>query len=472
MGRLFWKFFFATLLAQLMAMLSIGGTLWLNDPQREAMRPAHNAGAQAVFMIEAAAATLQHSGPGTLREMLDNAKGRIPLYVIDESGRELLAREVDATLVVQARRQLVLPHTAVKQVHANDGHDYLLFQPRGLEPEHRPHPPPGLPPPPHHREQWGSLIPFVTALLASLLFAALFAWYFSKPIRQLRAAIAAAGSGDLHTDLRATMGRRRDELADLGGEFDRMAHQLRMLMDGQRRLLHDVSHELRSPLARMQAAIGLMRQSPEKMEASLARIEHECVHMDKLIGELLDLSRLESGIAGMPGETINVGALIADIVESAGFEAQCCGKEVCYLGKVTATIEGQVELLHRALENVVRNAVKYTAVGTRVTIEARTDDRTRELLLSVADAGPGVAEAELEQIFTPFFRGSSTRQHTAGHGLGLAIAKRVVEAHGGQLRAFNRAEGGLCVELRLPLSVTDKLHKAPLREQYANHLMQ
>ncbi|NEX59577.1 HAMP domain-containing protein [Noviherbaspirillum sp. 17J57-3] len=294
-------------------------------------------------------------------------------------------------------------------------------------------------------------VPMIIALLASLVTAWLLAWYFAKPIRSLRAAFDDAAAGRLDTRAGPAMGRRRDELADLGKDFDRMATQLQALVEGQKRLLHDVSHELRSPLARLHAAIGLMRQRPEKAEAMIERIERESGRMDKLIGGLLTLSRLESNGDSMLKESLVLGDLAADVVEDASFEARANGKEVrLHLG-CQALIKGRAELLNSAIENVVRNAVRHTAGGTSVEVVVEQSGRETARVL-VRDRGPGVPDADLENIFKPFVR-SSTDTSVAGHGLGLAIAQRIVLAHGGTIRAFNAPDGGLNVELRFPAVV-------------------
>ena len=161
------------------------------------------------------------------------------------------------------------------------------------------------------------MLPISIGILASLGFSALLAWYLAKPIRHLRGAFDAAAAGKLDTRIGPRMGRRRDEIADLGRDFDRMAHQLQILLGSQRRLLHDVSHELRSPLARLQAAIGLARQQPEKLDASLDRIERESGRLDELVGELLTLSRLEAGMSGAADEEVDLVELVAGIADDA-----------------------------------------------------------------------------------------------------------------------------------------------------------
>ena len=284
--------------------------------------------------------------------------------------------------------------------------------------------------------------------------AALLAWYMSKPIRHLRSAFISLAEGNVQTRVGSSMGSRRDELADLGHEFDNMAEQLANSMEGQRRLLHDVSHELRSPLA---------RQQPERVESSMERIERETVRMDKLVGELLTLSRIEAGVMASM-DAIHIDELLAEIVDNAGFEAESQHKRLIFSGASLGDevlLHGRHELLYRAFENVVRNAIKHMTQRATVTLEAQLARAGQQLQVRILDEGQGVPEVELHAIFEPFFRGSShanpgagtSTRSADGYGLGLAIARRVIIAHGGSITAFNRSEGGLCVEIILPLRV-------------------
>jgi two-component system OmpR family sensor kinase len=229
-----------------------------------------------------------------------------------------------------------------------------------------------------------------------------------------------------------------------------MSTQLRALMDNQRRLLHDVSHELRSPLARLQAAIGLAHQQPANMAASLERIERESVRMDKLVGELLTLSRLDTGAALPPREDIALMELVEEVAADARFEAEHLDRHVAVSGSAAVQVRGAPDLLWRAIENVVRNAVKHSGAGGGV--EIMVEAAGGAVLLRVIDDGPGVAEADLETIFQPFYRSNPSANNIDGHGLGLAIARRVIEAHGGTISAANRDAGGLCVTITLPCS--------------------
>lgn len=455
MGRLFWKFFFFIWLAQLTAILGVSTTFWLERRTPDKRLEDIDMSPPASFLVESAAATLQHGGTPALRSLLESME-RHQVYAVDERSQELLGRKVIPATVEQARS--ILGQEAnrhrVRQVTASDGHTYVLFVPLAEKwsdgrPLH-----PGNRPPPHRESHILPFVPMAAAMLASLIFAALLAWYFSKPIRNLRSAFEAAAAGNLAVRLGPVMGERRDELADLGRDFDRMAGRLRALMEGRRRLLHDVSHELRSPLARLQAAIGLARQQPEKLEASMERIDRETVRMDQLVGELLTLARLEAGVVGTMEEDINVSELVAGIVDDARFEAEANGRKVEFSSGGEAVVKGKSELLHRAIENVVRNAVRHTSDHSSVMVETRVDDKGQELRLSVLDQGPGVPETELGAIFEPFFRGGGEKS-ADGHGLGLAIARRVIEAHGGTICASNRASGGLCVEIVLPVKHSD-----------------
>jgi two-component system OmpR family sensor kinase len=316
---------------------------------------------------------------------------------------------------------------------------------RGEPHEYPRPPPPGGWPPGGPRLP---LLPMLAGLLASLLCAAGLAWYIAKPIRHLRQAFDAAAKGDLEVRVSPSMGGRRDELADLGHDFDRMTEHLQVLMAGQKRLLHDVSHEMRSPLARLQAAIGLARQQPARMADSLQRIEREGERMNLLVGELLTLSRLEAGVTGAL-ENVDMGELLAGIVEDARFEGAAQQIDIVYAPGEMAEIRANPELLHRAVENVVRNALRFSAAGGAIYIAAGRVDG-EHFKISIGDDGPGVPDSQLENIFKPFFRGDA--QNTAGgYGLGLAIAQRVIAAVNGKIQAKNKGSGGLLVEIDLPL---------------------
>ncbi|WP_305823194.1 sensor histidine kinase [Massilia brevitalea] len=498
-GRLFWKFFLSILLAQVAAAIGIGSVFWLREQARLSNSiTLIETGPPAGFMLDSAAIALKYGGVPALREIVSQ-KGRHSVYAVFNNGRELLGRDVTPSMREQARRELSTdrPYRPVRQLKAPDGQQLLLFVPRmyrnaagdtltaaqvggpGAGPGRDqgfaapdgaraggPGPDgPGLTGPGGRpgfgdgpRGPFGPFspmsrpIPLLAAIIVSLLFAALLAWYFSRPIRALRSAFEAAAAGDLSP--RFTRGHRLggDELNDLGRDFDRMSGQLRALMDGQRRLLHDVSHELRSPLARLQAAIGLAHQQPDKVAASLERIERESVRMDKLVGELLTLSRLEANPDLPKDELVDMQELVDGIAFDARFEAGDNGPaiEVEIEGELQATVRGAPDLLWRAVENVVRNAVKHGGAGGRVDI--RLYARGPLVHVDVLDRGPGILDADLPAVFEPFFRSNRGKNNIDGHGLGLAIAQRVVHAYGGTIVARNRDGGGLQVAIALPVA--------------------
>jgi two-component system, OmpR family, sensor kinase len=287
-------------------------------------------------------------------------------------------------------------------------------------------------------------------IVAGLGSAALLAWLLSKPIRSLHSAITDAANGNLNVRIADRMGPGNDELKDLGVEFDRMMLRLRTLIVVQRQLLKDVSHELRSPMARIQAAIGLAHQQPDQAQALMERIERESVRIDKLIGELLALSRLQAGVDEQLNEEIELRELLSDIVDDARFEANANGRFLQVESEIDGVVRGNVELLRRAVENVVRNAIKYSHGGGTVEVGTALGSAGRVAVISVRDSGTGVPESDIANIFDPFFR-SSTHARKEGSGLGLAIAKRVVESHGGSIVASNVPGGGLRVNIELPL---------------------
>lgn len=294
---------------------------------------------------------------------------------------------------------------------------------------------------PNHR------LPFAIGTAFSILFSALLAWHLSRPLRRLGEAARAVASGQLSTRVGPLMGRRRDEIVDLVQEFDRMVEQLQQTLEAQRRLLHDISHELRSPLTRLQAAIGLVRQSPDQQEVMLERIERECERLDELIEELLTLARLESGQHNLPFERVDLIELLTAIAEDASFEAAAKDCRVSLTADPAFVSWVSGEMLYRAFENIVRNAVKFTDPGTPVRIEARVEDN--HLRLTVADAGPGVPLGMLDSIFEPFKRVEGGGGHP-GLGLGLSIAQRAVQMHGGTIRALPNPEQGLLIQVVLP----------------------
>ena len=303
-------------------------------------------------------------------------------------------------------------------------------------------------------------------VLASGLVSYGLARYLTEPAARLSRATHRLAGGDLTTRVGPQMGRRRDELADLGRDFDVMAERIQALMLAERRLLADISHELRSPLARINVAVELAQQSADpETHGFLKRIERESARLNRLIGQLLTLTRVEMDDA-TPRAVINIAALLPEIAADADFEARSHGRSVQILpfsasddpSEKNFSINGNAELLHSAVENVVRNAVHYTAENSAVAISLRreTRDKSQEIVIRVRDHGPGVPEAALSHLFDPFYRVAQARERQSGGvGLGLSIAARAVRFHGGEISATNVSSGGLEIEIRLPTSQTD-----------------
>lgn len=305
-----------------------------------------------------------------------------------------------------------------------------------------PPPPPPMPPP-------GGLpfplLPLLAGSVVSLLFAGALAVHFARPIRRLRAAFEDLSEGRLDTRVGAAFAGRRDDLAELGGDFDRMAERLQQLLDSQRNLLHDVSHEMRSPLARLQAMADLLRQRPERSADLLERLERETDRMDRLVGELLSLARLEAGGGVAAGEPMDLVQVLTQLCADARVEAE---RRACHVELDTPPrfpMLGHAALLHRAVENVVRNALQHSPPGGHVRVRAEVV--RAHAVVTVEDEGPGVAADELSAIFLPFHRGERAGSHE-GVGLGLAIAARICAQHGGDIEASRLSGCGLRVTLR------------------------
>jgi two-component system sensor histidine kinase CpxA len=309
----------------------------------------------------------------------------------------------------------------------------VFFGPRGL-------PVPGL----------------IILIVSSGLVCYLLSWYLTKPIIKLRAATRQLAAGDLTARSGAPGRGRRDEVAGLMRDFDAMAERMETLVKAQSRLLNDISHELRSPLARLNVALGLTRQRANVESADmLDRIELEASRLNELIGRILTLARLEDGEQIVPQTPVPLDEIVTNVAEDAEFEAQA---RHCHVNTTIAQgdwqVRGNASLLHSAVENVVRNAIRYTQERSSVEISLASEDGVAGpmALLKVSDSGPGVPADSLGKLFEPFYRLDEARgRNTGGVGLGLAITERAVRFHGGCVSAHNRAEGGLRVEIKLPL---------------------
>ncbi|MBI1896175.1 MAG: HAMP domain-containing protein [Acidobacteria bacterium] len=374
-------------------------------------------------------------GPEALRATLDRFRTATgaDVTLTDAIGRELATGEDRSDLVEEARRRPRFPflrhHHAILARRSMDGRYFFFVQI-----------PPG---------QWSGwflqpeihVVPL--GLLVVLCYA--FARHLTTPVRELQQAVDRFGRGDLSGRVRS---RRADELGQLASAFNQMADRIQTLLEAERRLLLDMSHELRSPLARLSLATELARTAEDKTP-HLDRIEKEAERLNELLTELLQVTRAEGDVSQMNREPVRLDELVADVVETCRLEADArgCGIDVVNLDGIT--VRGDEELLRRAAENVLRNAIRFEPPGSRV--EVSLGRKASSARLVVRDHGPGVPPESLPRLFEPFYRVDSDRNRaTGGVGLGLAIARRAVELHKGKLEARNEPPG-LVMEMELPM---------------------
>lgn len=428
----------------LVLVLTASATLWLADQRMQ------RAQARQDELAREASAVLAARGPAGLRDWLEQELRLVApdrLYVLDQHGNDLLQRPVPPVLQEQAGGR-PYRHPGPPSLRGLRLQSQLVApnnQTYALSLMHRWRLPFGI-----FSTLDEALIGLIAALLVSAVLCFLLARYLSDPVRHLRAATHSIAGGDLRVRVSALVGQRRDELALLAFDFDAMAERLRGLLESQRQLLRDVSHELRSPLARLQIALGLARRPNANLEQELDRIEREAQRLDELIGEILSLSRLEDPAHTLHPEELNLSEILETLADNARLEAEPRWVRLELHSSETLIVSADRELLFRALENIVRNAVAHSPHGGVVQLAARRQDRA--VSIEISDQGPGVPAELLERIFEPFFRVGKAREHdSGGHGIGLAITARVIALHGGRVRARNLPAGGLQVEVLLPM---------------------
>jgi signal transduction histidine kinase len=290
---------------------------------------------------------------------------------------------------------------------------------------------------------------FLVFSVAGAIFCYFISRHLTKPLHLLGRAAANIAEGRLDTRVDRSLKKRRDEIADLARNFDRMAERIEALIMGQRRLLGDVSHELRSPLSRLMVALSLVKQGPvEEAAENLERIGLEARRLDTLIGQLLALTRIDSGVDRGSPALFDLTNLVQEVASDGDFEARARNRSVVIKQADACSVNGFEELLRSAVENVVRNAIRHTAEGSAEEISLQVSNS--RALLRVRDYGPGVPESMLSEIFLPFRMVANGNPE--GAGLGLAIAERAVSVHRGRIRAMNGSPSGLIVEIDLPLA--------------------
>jgi len=451
MRSLFLRIFVWYWIAQALFMLLAIVAIMTMRPQRDTSVW----GAIYAKSLNEAVQAYHQGGQPELQQYLDGLEDsqQIQAFLYDDKGDELshrAPREWAQYILHDGESRAdgfwghIMPKRFVHQTGiASDGRHYtlLVVLPRGPRVFFGPHGIPGL--------------GFLLAVLCSGLVSFVLARSLTAPVVRLRAATRQLAAGDLSARAGNGKSSRKDELAELVSDFDAMAERLENLVNAQSHLLNDISHELRSPLARLSVALGLARQrtGPEAQDA-LERIDLEAARLNELIGRLLTIARLEGGEEAMHKFPVALAELIEEVAQDADFEAQARGCRVESIIVDDCTVMGDPSLLHSALENVIRNATRYTRSGTAVEVRLASGVATHgaSAIVRVSDFGPGVPPDSLDKLFRPFYRIDDARgRQTGGVGLGLAITDRAVRLHGGTVRAANRAEGGLMIEIRLPL---------------------
>jgi signal transduction histidine kinase len=304
---------------------------------------------------------------------------------------------------------------------------------------------------------WGEGLPFsISLILLVTLLCFVLAYHIASPIHSIQATARRVAQGDLKARVPSSVSRRFDELAPLAKDFDSMVNRLDSLIQNQKNLLNSVSHELRSPLARINISLALLRnRCPADSDDLFQRLDRDVVRIDLLMGQLLTLSRLEARVSSAEREDVDFAQLVEEVAADANFEAQALGKSVSL--QTTGSIilrNADPHALRSACENIIRNAVCFTPPGSDVQIVLEVDRSAPEpqAFLSIRDHGPGVPEGSLQAIFQPFYRISGDGEATRGNGLGLAIASEAIRMHRGTIRAENLRPTGLEIIIQLPVA--------------------
>jgi two-component system, OmpR family, sensor histidine kinase CpxA len=455
---------------------------------REPRRVPREWGDPFVIHAEYAREALERDGRAGLDHFLDlvETTSRMSAYVVDRNGRDIRGVAVPSDVDSLAREVFAGRTTGFREKDKQSYFGYRLGAAAAMDSSVLVLVPPGGPKPPRHGSipfipPHGRWIVIVLIGIGGVLCYFL-ARHVTSPVTRLRRAVADLAAGDFSARVEAGRGMGDDELAALGRDFNVMADRIESLVASHNQLLRDVSHELRSPLARIRVAIALVQQqgsagdrqalpgNGESIDpALLARIEREVERLDSLIGQVLTLSRLEAGVKSAKSERIDIGGLVHSVAEDARFEAAGKGSEVRFEKVEGLFLEGEPSILRSAIENVIRNAVRVSAPGAPVEIEleeiaevenpdnagneVKAANARKYVAIRVLDRGPGVSDGDLERIFEPFTRGEKSRdRQSGGTGLGLAIARRAIETHGGSIRAHAREGGGLVVWMCLPLA--------------------
>ncbi len=444
--RLFWKIFLPFWLAQAVLLGALYLRIhyrissehpWWIQPERREMP----------VLADHAAKVYEKQGQAALAQLLDSLslQNRSKYWLVDTNGRELSGRPIPERVVRDAsaaEKSDGLHHSFEANVLAASaatikGRYVLIAE---------------LVPPKLSERVPGDILwtlKYGTILSAIICF--LIAHYLSKPIERLRDATHQLARGNLDIRAGENLGSRRDEIADLVRDFDSMAGELRTQIQSERNLLSGVSHELRSPIARIRLALTLARDADDDERSEmLDRIEQDTIQLDSMLEQILTVARLESGQHKPRFEQLSLNEIVDDVLHDANFEAAATGATIAFQGDNDIQVNGDAGLLRSAIENIVRNAIFYSGRGGK--IEVRLSKENSTAVISVRDNGPGAPESALPLLFKAFYRVDDSRgTTTGGMGLGLAIVRNAVLAHDGSVSAKNVTPHGLEVELRLPI---------------------
>jgi len=367
----------------------------------------------------------------------------VSIFILDQNSDDIFGRQLPGEFSNFVRNYVVTPADEVKsnyrplrlapQLVAADGQVYaFLVLPKTI----------GI---------WGSPATFLGLITVALLVIGSVAWLiasrFGRPIGELQAAVRQLTSGHIEARVPAAISSRRDELGALAADFNSMADQLQSLMDSREQLMQEMSHELRSPLARLQASLALAAHRQKLDDAEREQIEREVRSIDQTIGEMLRFSRLDAP-AAIAHRLIRVGKLLRELVDVEEIEAQARGCQLELTSERNLQIIGDPDLLRSGFENILRNAIRYAPSDSCVELTVKKDGTS--IVIQISDRGPGIPEQYLDRIFEPFFRVKNSVADASGSGLGLAIAQRAFEVHGGSIVATPRDGGGLMFTVTLP----------------------